>query len=248
LASTFLAVSAVQAQTTWYVNDDAPNDPGPGDPLVSDPNEDGSPDHPFDAIQEGIDAAMDGDTVEIADGTYTGAGNKNLDFAGKAITVRSENGPDNCIIDCEGDGRGFYFHGAEGPDSIVQGLTITNGSASSGGGVYCAYDNSPTITNCTISGNSADNCGGGVHCANSSSPRLANCTINSNSADGGGGVYCFWYSSPTFTNCRISGNSADGGGGVQCVLYSVSVERTAPRLSAVGRVVRVARGMTVRAG
>ncbi len=50
-------------------------------------------------IQAGIDAAMDGDIVLVADGTWTGVGNRDIDFLGKAITVRSENGPDSCIID-----------------------------------------------------------------------------------------------------------------------------------------------------
>ena len=74
-------------------------------------------------IQEGIDAAEDGDEVVVCDGTYTDALNKNLDFAGKLITVRSENGPDNCIIDCENDGRGFYFHGGETGEAVVDGIT-----------------------------------------------------------------------------------------------------------------------------
>ena len=52
-----IAAPANHAQTTWHVDDDAPGDPGPGDPDVSDPLEDGSADHPFDAIQESIDAA-----------------------------------------------------------------------------------------------------------------------------------------------------------------------------------------------
>ena len=53
-------------------------------------------------IQAGIDAAVDGDTVLVADGTYMGDGNRDIDFKGKAITVSSENGAENCIIDCQG--------------------------------------------------------------------------------------------------------------------------------------------------
>ena len=57
----------------------------------------------------GIDAAVAGDTVLVADGTYTGEGNRDIDFKGKAITVKSENGATNCIVDREGVGRGFHF-------------------------------------------------------------------------------------------------------------------------------------------
>ena len=221
-----LLTPAAAAQTTWYVDDDAPGDPGPGDPMISDPDEDGSAEHPFDAVQEGIDAATDGDTVLVADGTYTGVGNKNLDYDGKAVTVSGASGdPTMCIIDSENDGRGFYFHTGEGSDSIVEGMTITNGYVSSGspggrygGGVCCMDGSSPTLTSCTISGNSA-HYGGGVSCRDGSNPTLTNCRINGNSDDNfgfGGGVYCFNYSSPTLINCTISGNSASSGGGVLC--------------------------------
>ncbi len=90
-----LFMSAGLSAETYHVDDDAPNDPGPGDPSVSDPQENGSEDHPFDAIQEGIDVAVSVvDDVLVKDGTYTGAGNKNINFGGKAITVQSENGAD----------------------------------------------------------------------------------------------------------------------------------------------------------
>ena len=62
-------------------------------------NWDGSGD--YITIQEGIDAAVGGDEVVVADGTYTGDGNRDIDFMGKAITVKSENGAEDCIIDCE---------------------------------------------------------------------------------------------------------------------------------------------------
>jgi hypothetical protein len=188
-------------------------------------------------IQAGIDAASDGDTVMVADGTYTGDGNRDIDFLGKAIVVMSENGPENCIIDCEEGGRGFIFQSGEDSTSIVQGFTITNGYCAVGGGIYCAYS-SPTVTNCTFSGNSADfgggmrnyggsptvaNCmfsgnvayqfGGGMYNNFGSSPTVSNCTFSGNSAQMGGGMYNY-SSSPTVTNCTFSQNSAvyDGGG------------------------------------
>jgi hypothetical protein len=106
-------------------------------------------------IQAGIDAAAEGDVVILADATYTGEGNKNLDFRGKAITIRSEsNDPTRCLIDCQQDGRGFNFHSGETSASTLSGLTIQNGQVSdAGGGIYCS-NSSPTVTHCIFSGNS----------------------------------------------------------------------------------------------
>jgi hypothetical protein len=79
----------------------------------------------YSTIQAAITAAQPGDEVVIADGVYTGTSNKSLDFAGRAITVRSASGdPAACIIDCQGSWRGFYFHTGETSASVVQGLTI----------------------------------------------------------------------------------------------------------------------------
>ncbi|HUW83953.1 MAG TPA: hypothetical protein VMZ31_14305 [Phycisphaerae bacterium] len=110
--------------------------------------------HPFDAIQEGINAALNGETVLVLDGEYTGVGNYDLDFGGRLITVRSAGGAASCIIDCQGLGRGFYFHSGETAAAVVEGFTITNGRASGGGGMS-NFGGSPTVTQCTFSGNSA---------------------------------------------------------------------------------------------
>ncbi|MBU0640517.1 MAG: right-handed parallel beta-helix repeat-containing protein [Planctomycetes bacterium] len=153
LMAIFWMAAAAPGQTTWYVDDDAPNDPAPGDPTISDPDENGSADHPFDAIQEGIDAAVADDEVVVLDGLYKGTGNRDLDFGGKAITVRSDSAdPTTCIIDCEGVVRGFYFHSGEEPDSIVEGLTVTDGAY---GAIWCYASSSPTISNCTLADNTA---------------------------------------------------------------------------------------------
>ncbi len=196
----------------------------------------------YPTIQAAIDATIFGDTVLVADGTYTGAGNKNLDFKGKAITVRSENGPENCIIDCENNGRGFYFHSGEGEDSVVFGFSIIHGKIGAGGGILCnssspainncvirdnaaghrhgggiyCYRASPVIRDCVVSNNSAVSYGGGIYCYTRSSPTIANCRIENNSAKQGAGIFCQKNSSPTIINCTVSRNSAKRGGGVLC--------------------------------
>jgi subtilisin family serine protease len=169
----------------------------------------------FPSIQAAINQAWDGDTVIVNDGNYSGSGNRDIDLKGKAITVRSRNGPENCIIDCKGKMeeryRGFYFHCGEDANSVVKGFTITNGYApgSEGGAIKC-IDSSPTIENCIFSRNSAFNYGGGMHNSNSS-PKLKNCTfsenlVTSNLYSTGGGMSNH-YSNPTLINCTFTGNS-----------------------------------------
>ncbi len=169
---------------------------------------DGSGDYP--TIQAAIDAAIEGDIIELTPGAYTGPGNRDIDFLGKAITVRSENGPNNCFIFCFGTEaephRGFYFHSGEDANSIIEGISIALGYAALGGGV-CCEQSSPTVTNCIFYGNSAV-AGGGISCDDSSSPKIADCTFTYNTAYAGGGIYNRENSNPTVTNCTFNGNSA----------------------------------------
>jgi hypothetical protein len=214
--------------------------PCSADVIYVDPN--GTGDYP--TIQEAIDAAFDGDTVIVLEGTYTGAGNRNIDFGGRAITVRSTNPQDPVtvaatIIDCEKAGCGFCFDKKEGVDSVVSGITITNGdgwqaaTGSYAGGINCEsasptlsnlvilnslgyvggignYNSSAIITNCTFSGNSAE-AGAGI--GNwESNPTITNCTFSGNASYCIGGMFNY-ESSPTVTNCVFSGNSSDYDGG-----------------------------------
>ncbi len=177
-------------------------------------------------IKAGIDSAGVGDTVLVAAGTYTGAGNKNLDFGGTDLVLLSEAGPELTVIDCEGSGRGFYFHSGENVAAVVEGFTVTNGEVGIGigGGMYCS-GSSPTVRGCIFSVNTA-NYGGGMGC-DDSSPTVSGCTFSENTAEygltepGGGGMYCGSYSSPTVSNCTFSGNSGNqSGGGMDCYYYS----------------------------
>jgi len=171
----------------------------------------------YPTIQAGINAAIDGDTVLVADGTYTGTGNKDLDFLGKALLVTSENGAETCIINCQNDGRGFYFHSGEDSLSVLSGFTITQGYPDGlGGAIYC-INSSPVISRNIIIANTA-NYGGGICFESCISPTVAYNTISSNSADGiGGGIYCLDVSGLVITNNTITNNDAMGiGGGIFC--------------------------------
>ncbi|RLI52860.1 MAG: hypothetical protein DRP09_17045, partial [Candidatus Thorarchaeota archaeon] len=139
--------------------------------------------------QTAIDAADSLDIIELADGTFTGAGNWDIDYSGKAITIRSQSGdPTRCIIDCQGDSldphRGVLFRSEEGILSSLIGVSIVNGYAfdesghnGSGGGVFVDSLSSPVIVNCIFSGNCAGGHGGGVYCYYST-PTLIGCTVS----------------------------------------------------------------------
>lgn len=170
----------------------------------------------YPTIQAAIDDANDGDLVLIAPGIYTGDGNRDIDFKGKAITVRSQDGPRTCIIDCQGSEaephRGFHFHSGEDANSILEGVSIINGYADDGAGIRC-WDASPRIVSCTVSGNTAVFAGGGVF-ASHSSLLIASCILSGNEAGGdGGGIYCDGDQGATIRNCTIIDNRAGGRGG-----------------------------------
>ena len=198
-------------------------------------------------IQAGINGAVDGDTVLVARGHYY----ERINFVGKAVLVTSnwifDNDSitiDSTIIDAENSGSAVTFSTSEDSSSIIQGFTITNGNASSGGGVYCFFASptisnnivttniatdgggiyshpaSPTISNNTITSNSATN-GGGIYCVELS-PTINHNTISMNIATHwGGGIYCFYMFSPTISNNTISGNSAGAeGGGLYCDMFA----------------------------
>ena len=161
-------------------------------------------------IQAGIDAAGEGDTVLVAPRTYTGVGNRALDFGGIDRVLLSEEGPDATVVDSGDSGRGLSFHSGETAFAVVKGLSFRRGSAA-GGGIHCSAS-SPTLKNCTISNNR----GSGTHCTDASSPAIEHCMISGNRGRVGAGVMCEESSSPALTNCAIVDNSARSGGGLCC--------------------------------
>ncbi len=200
----------------------------------------------FATIQEAIDNASEGDIIEVGPGTYSGDGNWDIDFRGKAITVRSSHGPNDTIIDCTGyEGhRGFYFNNGEGSDSVLRGFTIVgavvpgsdvpsdfeswNSSPDNpvGGGIYCEFS-SPSIVDCVIK-RCATELGGGIGVVGGS-PTIIDCVIEDCRAGGAGlaesggrgaGIGLIRSSDTTMIlNSQIRNNSAyynSFGAGVYC--------------------------------
>jgi len=179
------------------------------------------------AIQQAVDAALSGDTLIVAAGTYDG----DINLQGKDITVVSANPDDpgiiaQTIIDGQQSGRGFIFNSNEGPNTVINGFTVINGSVTGqgGGGIYVDVNSSPTIKNVTINNCSVTGAdGGAIYVDANSSPRFINCLITNCSADNGGGVHCDVNSSPLFYHCTFGNNSAAQMGGAMLCDPNVSI-------------------------
>ena len=209
LADRFLwppSQGSAQAQTTWYVDDDACPEPGSGTEA-----------DPFCLIQDCIAAAVHGDLCIVAPGTYF----ENINMLGKAITLHGSDG--SVVTTIDAGGSGTVITGA-GSNTVIDGFTITGGAAELGGGML-NFQTSPTVANCTFTDNHAG-AGGGMYNrsgtgSSTSSPMIINCVFRENSANSGGGIFNTSgtgnaSTSPTLIGCAFEGNSAKfAGGGIR---------------------------------
>ncbi len=196
-------------------------------------------------IQEGLNVAVEGDSVLVASGTY-----ERIVWPETSSIKLIGNGAENCIIDANNSLNSAIcitiLSGIIDTTTVITGFTITNGLgyagggiyclssspklenliindnlASYGGGIYCGLDSDPSLSNVYITNNSAMNFGGGICCESNSSPNIKNVIIIDNDASGsGGGIYCWNDSSPSLENVTIVNNSVSGeyggGSGITC--------------------------------
>jgi parallel beta-helix repeat protein len=188
-------------------------------------------------IQAAINAAVSGDSVLVAPGTYV----ERIDFLGKGITVTSEAGPAATIIDGSGGGVVVTFDSGEGPGAVLRGFTVTNGGGFTGGGVAVSNASptiegnvitanegcdgiginvsfgSPSIVGNRITNNVRGGCfggvgGAGIKISGAGTAVIAGNVIADNSLTGGdgGGISLFAAGAPVIRNNVISGNSVSG--------------------------------------
>jgi CSLREA domain-containing protein len=107
-------------------------------------------------------------------------------------------------------------------DVSISGLTLTAGSSTTDGGAIRNTGAPLTLTNVTISGNTAAEDGGGVY---SESPlTVSGSTITGNTAGRGGGIAQLGkYATVAIENSTISGNTAATGGGIFSNFAEVSI-------------------------
>jgi hypothetical protein len=170
-------------------------------------------------IQDAVDVAYAGGTVWVTNGIYNTGGRvvfgslTNRVAITKPITVHSVNGASVTAIEgfptnTDSAIRCVYLAN----DALLVGFTLTNGATrnggdgdvdQSGGGVWCESTN-VTVSDCVLSGNSANNNGGGAR-----SGVLNNCSLANNTAgsSGGGAI------GSVLNGCLLTGNLASGNGG-----------------------------------
>jgi len=165
------------------------------------------------AIQDAIDDANSGDTIEVDKGTYY----ENIVLNGKSsITLQCSDPSDPAVVAAtviDGGGKDHVVAFLEDINSNLKGFTIQSGNTKEyGGGIYI-WNSSSNITGNMIKGNTAEFHGGGIY-VQGGYPEIYDNTVSGNSANSwGGGIYCF-QSNPTIVDNTVEGNHAvsDGGG------------------------------------
>jgi hypothetical protein len=183
-----------------YVDDDAPADPGPGDPDISDPCENGTEAHPFDAIQEAMGAAGNGYRIIVLPGHYLRPDSgESVGFFGKNLTLTSTEPTDPEVVDNTVIRGYVQFGGTEGPDCGLLGFSIRDLRY---GAIYGNHTQA-TISHCVISGNGP--CGATV--IKDCDGTISNCLITDNITVAVCGVYPVVFGcNGLIKNCTIANN------------------------------------------
>jgi predicted outer membrane repeat protein len=174
-------------------------------------------------IAAAVAAAASGDTIFLADGTFSGNGNRDVQVPNKSLIICSQSGnPLLCIIDCGGSSsephRALDFRVDSPKEAVLAGVTIRGGYGSSAGGVYVANSmaegGTVTIVDCVFTEDECQWSGGAITAVNDCELNLAGCQFTSNTADMGAALGLCAGSTTIATGCTFTDNTATHGGAV----------------------------------
>lgn len=160
----------------------------------------------YSTIQAAVTASQNGDTIHVAPGVYF----ESVNYSGRNVVLRSEQGPALTTIDAGGQGSVIRILSGEGPGAVLEGFTIRGGDATRGGGILIDGGSSPTIRGNWILSNTASS-GAGLASDGQSSPRIEANLFEGNIASlGGGGMYVLSSPSTVVVSNTILGCSPEG--------------------------------------
>ena len=186
----------------------------------------------YDFIRYAVQDANEGDVIVAAQGVY----HETVDFAGKNVTLRSEDPNNPKVVEAtilDGGTQAVAFSGSEDANCVLAGFTITGATR----GIYC-HSASPRIINCRIVGDME----AGIKLGEKADPGIVNCIIAGNGGDGiemwtakTGRVVAYNYG--TIAHCTIVGNRAYGIRGgkpivVNSIIYANSIDGKSTQISA----------------
>lgn len=194
------------------------------------PGGNGMPCAPFRTIAEAALAAPAEGTLLLHDGVYVGPDNRDVALGNKALTIRSQNGAAAAVIDLLGAGRAFRVVSPTttvvsiNPKIVLEGVTIANGSVSTGGGAVDTSFAHIELRDCEFTDNSAALGGGAVRFVDSlvtvrNCGFIGNASLSGLPGQGRGGAVLYEKTPgplnvdyPLFFDCRFVDNAARVGG------------------------------------
>lgn len=195
-------IGAYEFQGVIFVDGNAPHDPGPGYAGLSDPDENGTPDHPFDSVSEAMEIAWDGFTVLVAEGIYGPVDvSDRIFYRGRNIQLKSLDPQDLTIVQRTILGYTIEFEGTEGPSCELSGFKLQGRDSYFG---IVGNGTQATVRFCMIQGNHT--CDGIV--VDQLHGRMENCLITDNTSSFACGERSVVEKySGTMQNCTIANNT-----------------------------------------